>query len=171
MRLAAVLVVALCASCVSGPTVTLDRYRGVLRTHFDGIPDGSAVCAVLRNGSEQRVEWVGLRLRAYPTHGEKPGRWTSKWLYEGHLEPGQSQAIEFVEPPIADEVELEVRGAGSGPSELVGRKVRKVRECSEASLQRRLSADVEGRTAPGVALYSIVRRNDRSAEVVVASDR
>jgi hypothetical protein len=153
--------------------VTLDLYRGVFTTHFDGIPDRSAICAVVSNRDVRPVEWVSLRLRAYPTYavtdGERVPRWTSMWTYRGPLKPGETQAFRLARPPVADQIELDLRDAGSGEGPLRGRPLMKSEACSEAWLQQKLASERDGRTAPTMALYPIVRRS-QPPEVVLARE-
>ncbi len=170
MRKSPLLLLLICA-CATGPSVTLDFYRGVYATHFDGIPDQAEICAVVTNRTDRPVSWARLRLRAYPTYGEREGRWTSGWVYRGRLDPGERKAVRLVVPPVADQIELELRGAGRGEGPLSNRTAVEAEECTEAFLQRQLIEAREGRTAPGMALYPIVRRNDPSPEIVVARER
>ena len=111
MRKSPLLLLLICA-CAKPPSVTLDSYRGVYSTHFDGIPDQAEICAVVTNRTDRPFTWARLRLRAYPTYGEREGRWTSEWVYRGPLEPGETKALRLVVPPVADQIELELRGAG-----------------------------------------------------------
>jgi hypothetical protein len=158
-------------ACATSPRVTLDLFRGVYSTHFEGIPDQAAICAVLTNRTNRAVDWTRLRLRAYPTYGEKEARWTSSWIYRGRLLPGETKAVALRLPPVADQIELEVRSAGRGEGPESDRPAVAVKRCSESWLQHRLKAAREGRTAPGMALYPIVRRNDLSVEVLLARER
>jgi hypothetical protein len=159
------------SACATPAPVTLDLYRGVYSTHFDGVPDRAELCALLTNRASHSVDWVTLRLRAYPTYGERTARWTSYWTYREHFRPGESRTVRLIRPPVADQVELEVRDAGWGPSPASGRPVVDAESCSEPSLHRDVRANQEGRTAPGMSVYPVIRRNDPESEVVVAQDR
>ena len=170
MRQSPLLLLLVCA-CATPPSVTLDFYRGVYSTHFDGIPDQAEICAVVTNRTERPVSWTRLRLRAHPTYGEREGRWTSGWAYRGGLAPGETKVLRLVVPPVADQIELEVRGSGRGHGPSSARSVVEAKECSEAFLQQPLRAAREGRTAPGMALYPILRLNDPSPETLIARER
>ena len=172
MQRIALLVAVLSASaCASHAPVSLDRYRGVYSTHFDGIPERAELCAVLTNRATHPIDWVTLRLRAYPAYGARPARWTSFWTYRGRLGPGETRVLRLVRPPVADQVELEVRDAGRGPGPPSGRIVVESEACSEPALLRDVRAALATRTAPGIAIYPIVRRNEAAPEIVVAQDR
>jgi hypothetical protein len=170
MRLFVILLALAAPACALRPPVTLDLYRGVLATHFDGIPDGSAVCAVLTNRGERAVEWVRLRLRAYPTHGERKGRWTSRWLFTDRLEPGETRTVELVRPPVAEQIELELLEAGSGPPAGRGRLVKPIGHCSEPSLREGLVLALGGGSDRRLAYVPIVRRGGPAPPVVVARE-
>ena len=73
--------------------------------------------------------------------------------------------------PVADQIELELRGSGRGAGPSSPRAVVEAKECSEAFLQQHLRAAREGRTAPGMALYPILRLNDPSPETLIARER
>lgn len=170
MRRLLLLVPLLGTACVSvGPDVSVDSYRGVVATHFDGIPDRSAVCAVLTNRGARPVHWVRLRLRSYP-ETEARRRWISKWLYEGTIRPGETRAVRLVAPPVAGAIELQTLDSGRGRPDLRGRPVEDLRSCSERELRAGLARERTGRTAPGLASYPIVRRGS-PAEPLVASER
>ncbi|MEE8557594.1 MAG: hypothetical protein V3T14_06885 [Myxococcota bacterium] len=157
----------LAVGCTAPRPVTIDHYRGIYSTHFDGVPDQSAICAVLTNRGSRAVRWVSLRLRAYPEASASTPRWSSSWIYRGLLEPGDSRAVLLVHPPVAREIELEVRSAGYGNGPARGRLLAKRENCSEPELRAHLDKGRRGRTAPGMSLLPIVRRNDPSGPVQV----
>jgi hypothetical protein len=173
LRQCALILVIVACACAGPRPVTLDRYRGVLTTHFDGVPDRSAICAVVTNRGEEPVDWVTLRLRSYPTYWEteagRSPRWTSTWTHQGRMKPGETRAFRLVQPPVADQIELELRRAGSGELPRAGRPLVPSEACSEAWLQRQLTEEKGDRTAPGIALYPIVRRN-QPPDVVLARE-
>lgn len=170
MRFLAPALVCLLTGCVT-PPVTLDLYRGVLATHFDGIPEGSAVCALLTNRGARPVDWVRLRMRGFSTHGERGGRWASTWLYAGRIESGETRAVRLEHPPVVDQMDLRVVGSGPGSANAMGRPVVDSPRCSEAWLRSQLARTREGRAAPGWSLVPIVRRNDPPGPVIVAKER
>ena len=75
-RIAPLMAFLAASACATPAPVTLDLYRGVYSTHFDGVPDRAELCALLTNRASHSVDWVTLRLRAYPTYGERTARWT-----------------------------------------------------------------------------------------------
>ncbi len=172
MHRLAIPLVMLCASaCATPPPVSLDLYRGVYATHFDGVPNRAAVCAVLTNRAAHDVDWVRLRLRTYPAaRSSREVRWTSFWTYRERLRPGETRTVRFVRPPVGNQVDLEVRDAGFGRAPSSGRPVVDAESCSEPGLQQDVQATQKERTAPGIAVYPIVRRND-PAPVVLVQDR
>jgi len=143
----------------AGP-VTLDRYRGAFTTHFDGVPDEAQVCAIVTNHGEDPVEWVRLRLRSWSAFDAEPALWTSFWIYRAHLEPGASAAISLADVPVAEEIELELRSSGSGPTPPAGRLASAAVECSDDSLRAALAKGERDRTAEGRALFAADRRGD-----------
>ncbi len=168
MRIAPCLLVVLVCACASNPGVELQRYRGVYSTHFDGIPDETRICAVVTNAGPKPVAWVRLRLQAFSQLGELPGRWTSYWLYPKPLASGQTIAVEFRDPPSADQIELSVSDAGDGSPPRRGRPLRRTRACSEAALQQNLKRARAERSVTEMQLVSIERRNDPSREIELA---
>ncbi len=168
MRLAVAVFALLLSGCVSTAAVTLERYRGVYSTHFDGIPDQTGICAVIRNPGPRPVAWVRLKLKSFSQLGEVPGQWTSHWLYERALAPGEAVAVEFEHPPSADQIELAVAGYGEGDPPRRGRPLRRARACSEARLQAELKRAREDRSMAGVQLLPILRRNDPARELELA---
>lgn len=154
-----------CISAASARTdVELESFRGVYTTHFGGIPDRSSVCAVLANHSTRPVEWVRLRLESHSALGAKPARWVSHWLYRERLDPGTRVAVELPEPPMADQIRLDLRGAGRGRGPLHGRVAHRVSECSERALNASLSGDGGTRLAAKRQWLPVVRRNRTRAE-------
>lgn len=152
MRRASPLLVllALLASCATG-AVRLERYRGAYSTHFEGIPDQAEICAVVRNRSARPVEWVELRLRSTSQLADAPKAWKSTWIHQGRIEPGETVALRFENPPMADEIELEVVRVGrDGRTPRNARPLRVTAECSEESLRAALLAELEDREAPHI---------------------
>lgn len=168
MRLSLLPLVLCLYGCAVQP-VTLDLYRGVYTTHFEGIPDESRVCAVISNHGEKRVSWVRLRLRATSRLGEVPGRWTSHWLYEGPIEPGDSVAVELREPPVADQIELDLRRWGSSRPSQPGRQVTASDECSLAALEAAIRRDNGARTAE-IRIVAAGRVGEDVEGVLLAAD-
>ena len=160
------LVTAACAS----PGVGLDRYHGAYTTHFDGVPDQAAVCAVIYNDGDQPVDWVRLRLRAYSHLGERPGRWTSRWLWRGRLAPGAYAVIALVDPPVAEELDLVIRASGRGEARGRGRLVKRVVHCSGDHLAKQLGSRLAQRTAEGIELHTAARRGDPESAVLLADE-
>jgi hypothetical protein len=144
--------------------VDLDRFRGVYTTHFEGIPDRTAVCAVVTNRSGTVVDWLRLRLESHSRLGEEPGKWVSYWLWEGRLDPGRSVTLQLEDPPMADQVRLELRSSGRGSPRRAGRTARRISRCSEAALQARLQK-------PGGQVLPIVRRNEGAREEILVADQ
>lgn len=149
--------------------VDLEHVRGLYTTHFDAIPDSAALCATLTNRGEKDVTWVRLRLRAYSALGDEPARWTSTWIFAEPIAAGETRAIVFRHPPVANEVEISVRRAGNGPAPRRGRRALPAEGCSEAWLTRALEDETPGRTARNVEFHTITDRNDPHEEVVIAS--
>ncbi len=168
MRIALCLLALLVCACASSPGVRLESYRGVYSTHFDGIPDQTRICAVITNEGRLPVSWLRLRLQAFSQLGEVPGRWTSYWLYPKPLASGQTIAVEFRNPPSADQIELKVSSAGGGDPPRRGRPLRRTRACSEAALQQKLKRESAERGGTEIQLVSIERRNDPSRELELA---
>jgi hypothetical protein len=138
------------SSCATG-AVRLERYRGAYSTHFEGIPDQAEICAVVRNRSARPVEWVELRLQSTSQLADSPKTWRSSWLHQGRIEPGESVSLRFENPPMADEIGLEIVRVGR--DERAPRNARPLRvtgECSEASLRAALLAELEQREAPHI---------------------
>jgi len=151
------------------PAVEIDRYRGLVATHFDGVPDRAEVCAVVTNRSDEPIDWVRLRLRSWSRLGEEPGAWTTHWVWRGRLAPAASVAIALPDPPVAEEIALDVRASGAGERVPRGRAAAVAPECSEASLQQVAQQRGNGRTASGIALRAALRRGDADAVVVAQS--
>ncbi len=166
LLLVTVLAVAGCAV----PSVTLDDYRGVATTHFGGIPDQSRVCAVVTNRGDVAVDWVRLRLRAWGGAGERGRSFTSHWLYGEGLEPGESVAVELMEPPYAAQIELSVRGSGRGQRTRRGRPVQRTAECSEAALVAASQLASSDRPSADIQIGAIHRRGDAPGDVLIAGD-
>ncbi|MFQ5698297.1 MAG: hypothetical protein ACE5IL_08440 [Myxococcota bacterium] len=151
--------------------VELERFRGIYTTHFGGIPDRSAVCAVVANRSTQPIEWVRLRLESHSALGEKPARWVSLWLYRGRLAPGAQVSVELAEPPMADQIRLDLRGAGRGRPPGHARTARRVSECSEQALRASLRTSGGTRVASRAQELPVVRRNRTQSERVALGFR
>jgi hypothetical protein len=163
----AALAVALLA-CASSSPVRLDRVQGVYTTHFDGVPDDAAVCAVVSNAGHVPLAWMRLRLRAYSTLGDEPARWSATWLLEAPLAPGEAVALELHHPPVADEIELRVLDAGSGSPPRAVRLARRSESCSNTSLERVVAERAAGREAPGIAVHRIARRGAPAEDELLA---
>lgn len=145
-----------CLSCASGP-VRLERYRAAYSTHFEGIPDQSEACAVVRNRGARAIEWLELRMRVRSHFGGDQAL-RSSWIYRGRLEPGETLALRFVHPPVADELEVSFARAGStGPGPQNRRPLVRTEECSDESLRAVLDAELRDRTAPDIELRSAER--------------
>jgi hypothetical protein len=170
MRPALPLVALLAVACAS-PGVGLDRYHGAYTTHFDGVPDQAAVCAVISNHGEEQVDWVRLRLRAYSHLGERPGRWSSDWIWRGRLAPGGSAVIALVDPPVAEELDLVIRASGRGEARGRGRRVERASRCSGEQLAEQLGTELAQRTAEGIELHMAARRGDPESAVLLADER
>jgi hypothetical protein len=157
MRLDRPLLLACCAAALACSTagVELRDVRGAYSTHFDGIPDEGRVCAVIHNGRDVPIEWVRLRLVSRSSLGERPGRWRSDWLFRGHIEPGESVAVELERPPMADQGSLRMQRAGRGQVRERGRPVRVVQECSADALSTRLRGATVGRQAKEREIHAI----------------
>ena len=158
----------LLSGCAAAPGITLDGYRGLYSTHFDGVPDRSAVCALVTNRTGTSFEWVRLRLRSYSELGEERARWTSYWLYREPLGPGESAVVRLENPPVAEEIELRIVRAGSGSILPAGRPASELGECSDGALARSLGAENVGRTAPGMEQHRVARRGEPSLDVILA---
>jgi hypothetical protein len=134
--------------------VRLERYRAAYSTHFEGIPDQAEACALVRNRGTRAIEWLELRLRVSSHFGaDKSLR--SKWVYRGHIEPGQTVALRFVHPPAADEIEVTFARAGAdGPAPDNRRPLTLAPDCSDTALRAALDAELRDRTAPAIELRS-----------------
>ncbi len=151
------------------PTVEIDRYRGLVATHFDGVPDRAEVCAIVTNHGDEPVDWVRLRLRSWSRLGDEPGAWTSHWVWRGHLAPASSVVLALPDPPVAEEIALDVRGSGAGERVPPGRAATRAAECSDSALERLAAQADRGRTASGIELRAALRRGDADAVVVAQS--
>lgn len=167
-RAAACAAVAAALGCASSP-VSLDLFRGMYVTHFEGIPDRAAVCATLTNRSETEIEWVALRLNAFSGPAEAPTRWTSSWVYPRRLGPGESQAIRLPNPPVAEQMELSVSRSGRGPAPPRARRAVPSQRCSQARLEQGLRDEDTGRTAPNIELRAIKRLDDPENEPLLTA--
>jgi hypothetical protein len=155
---------AACAVSVhTSPGVDLDRFRGVYTTHFEGIPDRAAVCALVTNRSGSGIDWLRLRLESDSQLGEEPGHWVSYWLWEGRLDPGGSVALALEDPPMADQIRLDLGGSGSGKPRRAGRTARRISRCSETALQARLEK-------PGGRVLAVARRNEGARDEILVAD-
>ncbi len=142
------------SSCATG-AVRLERYRGAYSTHFEGIPDQAEICAVLRNRSARPVAWVELRLLSTSQLADSPRNWKSNWIHQGRIEPGESVSLRFENPPMADQIELEVVRVGRDErAPRNGRPLRISAECSEDSLRAALLAELEDREAADMEVRS-----------------
>jgi len=155
------------AGCLR-PPVEIDRYRGLVATHFDGVPDRAEVCAVVTNRSDAEIEWVRLRLRSWSRFGEEPAAFTTHWVWRGRLAPNASVAIALPNPPVAEEIALDVRGSGVGERVPRGRRVAEAAACSDDALARVVREGDAGRTASGIELRAALRRGDTRDAIVVA---
>jgi len=157
MRLDRPLLLACCTAVLACSTagVELRDVRGAYSTHFDGIPDQGRVCAVIHNGSSVPIEWARLRLVSRSSLGERSGRWRSDWLFRGHIEPGESVAVELERPPMADQGSLRIQRAGRGQVRERGRAVHVVRECSTDALSTRLRDADAGRQPTAREIHAI----------------
>jgi hypothetical protein len=154
-----------------GPSVEIDRYRGLVATHFDGVPDRAEVCAIVTNRGDAPIDWVRLRLRSWSRLGEEPAAWTTHWVWRGRLAPAESAAIALPNPPVAEEIALDVRENGAGERVPRGRVASLAAECSEEALRRLAQSGGAGRTASGIELRAALRRGDAEAVVVAQSER
>ena len=159
-----VLALAACAVSVNTSTgVDLDRFRGVYTTHFEGIPDRGAICAVVTNRSGASLAWLRLRLESDSQLGEEPGHWVSYWLWKGRLDPGQSVALALEDPPMADQIRLKLSSSGSGKARRSGRTARRISRCSETALQARLEK-------PGGQVLAVARGNEGARDEILVAD-
>ena len=165
VRLSALLCLA-ALGCAQG-AVSLDGYRGVYTTHFDGIPDSSRVCALLTNRGEHAVDWVRLRLRSFSHYEGVPARLSSTWVYAHRLAAGESITVELVDPPVAPEVELRLRGSGSGRAP-VGRRARPSSQCGQERLLESSLARQQSRSADGIEVHTL-RFRGASGDVLLAA--
>jgi hypothetical protein len=158
-----------CSACAPG-AVRLERYRAVYSTHFEGIPDQSEACALVRNRSARPIEWLELQTRVR-SHFGGDAALKSKWVYRGRIEPGETVALRFVHPPVADEIEVwcaRAGATGAGPQN--GRPLARATECSDAALRAELDAELRERTAPDIEVRSAIRVTpDLADDAVVAS--
>ena len=155
-------------SCASG-AVRLERYRGAYSTHFDGIPDQSEICAVVRNRSGHSLDWVELRLDSSSRLAAEPTRVRSTWLYLGRIEPGERVALRFEHAPMADEIEVRVGRVGSDVrAPLSDRPLRKAHECSDEGLRAALDATLEEREATRAEVRAAARQSADAADELVA---
>lgn len=153
------------SACASG-AVRLERYRGAYSTHFDGIPDQSEICAVVRNKSGRAVEWIELRLDSKSHLAANPVEWSSTWLYRGRIEPGERVALRFEHAPMADEIEVRVARIGRDDrAPLNGRPLSEAEECSDEALRAALDASLEAREVTDAEVRAAARR---SADELVA---
>ena len=153
--------------CASS-TVSLDRVEGVYATHFDGIPDRSRVCAVLTNRGTEPVQWVRLRLLSYADAGAR--RQVSHWVAREPLAPGESAAVELIDPPVAREAELSVQSAGRAANAPFGRTARRSPACSEAELLATAHAESSQRTADGIEIVPLAWRGSGERDALAAAD-
>ena len=154
-RLAAACAALVCVSCAS--PVRLERYRAAYSTHFKGVPDQAEACALVRNRSEQPLEWIELRLRTR-SHFGGDAVIRSRWLYRGHVAPGATVALRFAHPPVADEIAVShLRSGSKGAGPEGARPLVLAKDCSDASLHAVLEAELAGRTAPDIELFTAER--------------
>jgi hypothetical protein len=148
--------------------VSLDGYGGVYTTHFDGVPDTSRVCALLSNRGERAVDWVRLRLRTFSDYEGVHTRLSSSWVYAFPLAPGETIAVELIDPPVSPEIELRLRDAGHGRLP-PGRMVRASTQCGEQRLLESTLRRMESRTADGIEVHTLRRRGARG-DALLAGD-
>ncbi len=149
-------------------SLTVDRYRGVYSTHFDGIPDQARVCVTVTNRTERRIDWVRLKLQSGSDLGYEDAEWRSKWIYRHGIAAGESVALELKRPPVANRLEIIVDRAGRGNGPAHGRTMIRSKDCSETQLLTRLKRELATRTAPGIQIMPMIRPNDRSWETLIA---
>ena len=155
VRVGAALAATLAFGCATSARIELERVRGAYSTHFDGIPDSAAICAVIHNRGPAAVDWVRLRLRAESEWEGIHSRTKSYWLVEERIEPGASLVVQLDSPPIANSVALEITGRGTGTARRGGRPVERADGCSEGWLADRIDRDAVARGAPDVAYVAI----------------
>jgi hypothetical protein len=166
-RLAAACAALVCVSCATGD-VRLERYRAAYSTHFRGIPDQAEACALVRNRSARTVEWIELRLRTR-SHFGGDSLVRSRWIYRGPVAAGQTVALRFVHPPIADEIAVShVRAGSTGSGPDGARPLLLAKECSDESLHSVLVAELKGRTAPDIELVPAARAEADADDAWVA---
>ncbi len=134
--------------------VSLERYHGAYSTHFEGIPDRTAVCALVTNRGDESVGWVRLRLRSSSSLGPRPARLRSHWVYSGDIDPGETVALVFVRPPSAEQIQVDLAGSGSGRVARPGRPLVRAKGCSETGLVVSLERELEERTASGIEVLA-----------------
>ncbi len=138
--------------------VTLERYHGAYSTHFEGIPDRTALCALVTNRGDESVGWVRLRLRSTSSLGSRTARVRSHWVYSGGIDPGETVALAFVQPPIAEQIQVDLAGSGRGRAARPGRPLARAKSCSEAGLVLSLESELEERTASGIEVLAAQKR-------------
>ena len=160
----------LLVGCATSSPVTLDHYAGVYTTHFEGIPDSTRICAVVTNRGDKPVSWVRLRLRAFPVFEERTHRVAASFVYSDGLAPGQSVALELLDPPVAPVLRLTLRGSGSGPAP-GGRALERSEECSQNALVADARDAAGARSASGIEVHAISTPDDEApAEILIALD-
>jgi hypothetical protein len=157
------------SACASG-AVRLERYRGAYSTHFDGIPDQSEICAVVRNKSGRPVEWLELRLESSSQLAAAPVESRSSWVYRGRIEPGERVALRFEHAPMADRIDVRIARTGrDARAPLNGRPLRRTEACSDQSLRAALDAGPEARETTDAEIHPARReRPDPPDELVAA---
>ena len=134
--------------------VRLEDYRAAYSTHFEGLPDQAEACAWVRNQSDHDVDWVELRLRT-SSHFGGDAVLRTKWLYRGRIEAGETVALRFLHPPVADRMAIShVRAGASGSMPESGRALERAPDCSDAALRAVLDGALRGHTAPGIEVRS-----------------
>ncbi len=154
----------LCVSGCASSGVRVERYRAAYSTHFEGIPDQTEACAVVRNRGTRALTWLELRVRV-SSHfgGDVPLR--SKWVYRGTIAPGESVALRFVNPPAADQIQVASSRAGTGglgPAN--GRPLVRTDECSDSSVRAALDVRLRERTASEIEVHSAERVTPDAAD-------
>jgi hypothetical protein len=147
----------LCVSGCASSGVRVERYRAAYSTHFEGIPDQTEACVVVRNRGARPLTWLELRLRV-SSHfgGDVPLR--SKWVYRGKIAPGESIALRFLYPPAADEIQVASSRAGTGRAgPASGRPLVRTDECSDSSVRAALDGRLRERTASAIEVHSAER--------------
>ncbi|MEE2704473.1 MAG: hypothetical protein VX614_10685 [Myxococcota bacterium] len=162
------LLLALCLAGIgcASTSASVDTYQGLYSTHFEGIPDRAAICAVVRNTSTEALSWVQLRVHSESHLGATPATWRSNWLYHGRLLPGESVALSLPGPPVSDSLRVEILRAGRGRAPRNGRRAEVVDACTETDLYQLLSDLELGRTAPNREIHGMAGSSPQESDSV-----